>query len=73
MSFFSDWHLQLLFKKEEKKKIWGRQKKKKEKTVRGIKLNIIQRAILVNCPEYKFYQVIKSTKYRLESIKAEHD
>ena len=51
----------------------GETKKKKEKTVRGIKLNIIQRAILVNCPEYKFYQVIKSTKYRLESIKAEHD
>ena len=42
-------------------------------TVRDIKLNISQRAIPVNCPEYKFYQVIKSTKYRLESIKAEHD
>ena len=51
----------------------GETKKRKEETVRGIKLNIIQRAVLVNCPEYKFYQVIQSTKYRLESIKAEHD
>ena len=58
-----------LLKKKRRKKIGEKQRKKrKEGTVRSIKLNIIQRAIPAkqsqnerNCPGYRFYQVIISS------------